>query len=78
MGPLDAERAVGTRAGATVFSVIRGLLVGGVAPVVPSFGTYVRAEFTVDVNHFRIGSPGAAEINFADTGAAVSLQFLNT
>ena len=65
-------------AGATVvvFEVTRGLLVGGLAPVVPSLGTDVLAQLTVHEKRVGIGAPRTAQVAFihafvADDAAVV-------
>ena len=68
--PGDTGGGVGTFAFVVVFQVACGALVVFFAPVVPSLGDDVLAEFTVHEQGVGIGAPGSAEIHFFDIGVS--------
>ena len=59
--PFDSFVRLGAGAGAGVFGIPGGRLVGGVAPVVPALGADVAGEFRADERGRGELAPGSAE-----------------
>src|SRR4051812_16296316 len=66
--PAHPSRAIRARPGAAILGVAGGLLVLGLAPVVPPYGLDVVAHLAVEERDAGVGPPRAAETGLGGPG----------